>query len=161
MGFALQPAARSHPVQVAIDIELQQVDRRITRTPCCLCRYPREPCRRQVQPVDEGVNEPNRVVGVDVSSTAPPRQEQQSDCAPIRQCESCAILAHAPARRNPLTPTILTVCKNSAGRFSERPGECAGVTQLVNTPKLGQIFWRADAEKAFKPLPPNVSPAPR
>jgi hypothetical protein len=29
MGFALQPAARPHPVQIAVDVELQKVARRI------------------------------------------------------------------------------------------------------------------------------------
>ena len=66
MGFALQPAARSHPVQIAVDIELQQVARRITRTPRRLRRRPREPRCREVQPVDESVNEPDRVVAADV-----------------------------------------------------------------------------------------------
>jgi hypothetical protein len=66
MGFALQSAARPHPVQIDVDIELQQVARRITRTPRRLRRHPRKPRHSEVQPVDESVNEPNGVVCVDV-----------------------------------------------------------------------------------------------
>ena len=78
MGFALQSAARPHPVQIAVDIELQQVARRITRMPRRLGCNSREPCRREVQPVDEGLNEPNRIVAIDVSSITP-RATHRSD----------------------------------------------------------------------------------
>ena len=66
MGFPLQSPARPHPVQIAVDVELQQVARRIARTPRRLRFDPREPRARKVQPVDEGVDESNRIVGVDV-----------------------------------------------------------------------------------------------
>jgi len=65
MGFTLQPAARRTRL-IAVDIELQQVSRRIARTPRRLRHHPGEPRHRKVQPVDEGVNEPNRIVRVDV-----------------------------------------------------------------------------------------------
>ena len=66
MGFALQPAARPHPVQIAVDVELQQIARRIARTARRLRRHPRKPRRREVQPVDEGVDEANRIVRADI-----------------------------------------------------------------------------------------------
>jgi hypothetical protein len=52
----------SPPVSQLMEAELQQVARRVSRTPCRLRRHPRKPRRREVQPVDEGVNEPNRIV---------------------------------------------------------------------------------------------------
>ena len=64
MGLALQPAARSHPVQIAVDIQLQQVARRITRTPRRPRLDPREPCRRKVQPLNQGAKKPDRILDV-------------------------------------------------------------------------------------------------
>jgi hypothetical protein len=66
MGFALQPAARPHPVEVAVDVELQEIAGRITRPPRRLRFDPREPGARKIQPINEGVDEPNRIVGLDV-----------------------------------------------------------------------------------------------
>jgi hypothetical protein len=66
LGFPLQPSARSDPVEVAIDVELQQITGRIARTPRRLRFDPRKPRRREVEPVDESVNEADRIVGVDV-----------------------------------------------------------------------------------------------
>jgi hypothetical protein len=65
-GFALQPPARSDPIQIAVDIELQKVARRIPRPPRSLRRHPREPRRRKIQPLDEGVDEPHWIARVDI-----------------------------------------------------------------------------------------------
>jgi hypothetical protein len=62
--LALQPPARSNPVQIAVDVELQQIARRIARPPR---RFdPREPGARKIQPINEGVDEPDRIVDLDV-----------------------------------------------------------------------------------------------
>ena len=64
--FPLQPPARSNPVQIAVDVELQQIAGRIAWPPRRLRFDPREPRARKIQPIDEGVDEPNRIVGLDV-----------------------------------------------------------------------------------------------
>ena len=64
--FALQPSARSDPVEVAVDVELQQVARRVARTPRRFRLDAPETRCREVEPVDKHVDEPNRIVGVDV-----------------------------------------------------------------------------------------------
>ena len=66
MTLRLQPTARSDAVQVAVDVELRKIARRIARTPRRLRRHPQEPRCRKVKPIDEGVDEPHRIVRPDV-----------------------------------------------------------------------------------------------
>jgi hypothetical protein len=66
LGFPLQPPARSNPVQIAVDVELQQIAGRIARPPRRLRFDPREPGARKIQPINKGVDEPNRIVALDV-----------------------------------------------------------------------------------------------
>src|SRR6516225_2954820 len=55
-----------HSVQVAVDVELQQIRGRICRAARHLRLNAAEPYRREVQPVNKGVNEPHRVVRTDI-----------------------------------------------------------------------------------------------
>ena len=55
-ALAFQPSARSDPVEVAANVELQQIARRVARPPRRLRLGPRRPRRRKIQPVNEGVN---------------------------------------------------------------------------------------------------------
>ena len=66
MAFGLQPPARPHPVQIAVDVELQQIARRVAGAARRLRRDAREPGRREIEPVNEGVDEPNGIVGADI-----------------------------------------------------------------------------------------------
>ena len=66
MGLSLQPAARSNPVEVAVDVKLQQILWCITRTPGHLGRHTEETRRRQIQSFNEGVDEPHRVLRTDI-----------------------------------------------------------------------------------------------
>ena len=66
MTLRLQPPARSDPVQIAVDVELQKVARRIAGTPHRLRLHPQKPRRRKIQPIDEGVDEPHRIVRADI-----------------------------------------------------------------------------------------------
>jgi hypothetical protein len=66
LRFPLQPPARSNPVQIAIDVELQKVARRIAGTPHRLRLHPQKPRRRKIEPINEGVDESNRIVDLDV-----------------------------------------------------------------------------------------------
>jgi hypothetical protein len=66
MTLRLQPPARSDPVQIAVDVELQKVARRVAGTPHRLRLHPQKPRRRKIQPIDEGVDEPHRIVRADI-----------------------------------------------------------------------------------------------
>src|SRR5215469_3347083 len=66
VGFGLQPTARSHPVQVAVDVKLQQIRRRIGRATRHLRRNAAEPRRREIQPIYKDVNKPHWVVRADI-----------------------------------------------------------------------------------------------
>ena len=60
------PPARAHPVQLAVDVELQEVGRRVARTPPRLRLGAGKPSRRKIQPIHKGIDEPDRVVDADV-----------------------------------------------------------------------------------------------
>ena len=60
LGFPLQPSARSNPVQIAVDVELQEIAGRITRPPRRLRFDSREAGARKIEPINEGLDEPNQ-----------------------------------------------------------------------------------------------------
>src|SRR3954454_415517 len=66
VGFGFQAAAGAGAVQIAVDVELQQISRRVARTTRRLRNRADKPKRREVQPVDECLNEPYRIIGSDV-----------------------------------------------------------------------------------------------
>ena len=66
MAFGFQPPARTHPVQVAVDVELQKVARRVARATCLRRLDARETRRRQIKLLDESIDEADWVVGADV-----------------------------------------------------------------------------------------------
>src|SRR6185436_17161283 len=64
-GLTLKPAARLNPVEIAVNVELQQHRRMIRRTAGCLGIDPVEPKLGQIEFVDKDVNHPNRIVLAD------------------------------------------------------------------------------------------------
>lgn len=66
MGLRLQPAARSHPVQISVNVELQKVARRIARTTGRLRHDTGKPGGGKVKPFNKRVDEPYRIVRGDV-----------------------------------------------------------------------------------------------
>src|SRR3954466_8165320 len=64
LGF--QAPAGAGAVQIAVDVELQQISRRVARTTRRLRNRADKPKRRKVQPVDKCLDEPHRVVSSDV-----------------------------------------------------------------------------------------------
>ncbi len=66
IGLRLQPAARSHPVQISVDVELQKVARRIARTTGRLRHDTGKPGGGKVKPINKRINEPYRIVRGDV-----------------------------------------------------------------------------------------------
>src|ERR1700746_725441 len=61
VGFCFEPAARPNPVEVAVDVEFEEILGGIARPAGRLGRDPDEPSRRQIQPLNESVDEADRV----------------------------------------------------------------------------------------------------
>ncbi len=64
-SLALKPPARLHPVEIAINVELQQHRRMIARPPRRLRHSATEPETAQIELIDENIDHPNRIVFVD------------------------------------------------------------------------------------------------
>jgi len=62
MTFRFQPAARPNSVEVAIDVEFEQIARRIARPARPLRLDPPEACLGEIEPIDEGVDEADGIV---------------------------------------------------------------------------------------------------
>lgn len=62
VGLCLQSPARPHPVDVAVDVELQKIDRIITRTADLLRGHPHKPCGSKIEAVHGGLDETDRIV---------------------------------------------------------------------------------------------------
>ena len=64
-GLPLEPTARLNPVEIAVDVELQQIARMIGRPAGRQRRDPVEPQTTKIELIDEDVDRPNRVVLAD------------------------------------------------------------------------------------------------
>jgi hypothetical protein len=62
----LQPTARPHPIQIAIDGELKEIAWRVARPARRLGFDAQEARTRQIKPVNEGVDKTHRIVGPDI-----------------------------------------------------------------------------------------------
>src|SRR3954463_16771573 len=76
VGLGFQAAAGAGTVQITVDVELQQISRRVARTTRRLRHRADKPKRREVQPVDKCLDEPHRIVSSDVIVNRL-RQEEQ------------------------------------------------------------------------------------
>jgi hypothetical protein len=66
VAFSLQPAARPNAVEVAIDVKLKQITRRVAGAARRLRSDPCETGFDQIEPVDEGVDETHGIIRSDV-----------------------------------------------------------------------------------------------
>jgi hypothetical protein len=64
-GLALQPPARLHPIEVAVNVKLQKNRGMIGRPPRYLRLHPCEPELGKIERIDERVDYPNRIILVD------------------------------------------------------------------------------------------------
>src|SRR3954463_2300026 len=76
VGLGFQAAAGAGTVQITVDVELQQISRRVARTTRRLRHRADKPKRREVQPVDKCLDEPHRIVSSDVIVNRLRQQEQ-------------------------------------------------------------------------------------
>ncbi len=61
-GFALEPPARLHPVEIAVDVKLQQKRRVIGRPARGLRIDTAKPQAAQIKSLDKGLDHPDRIV---------------------------------------------------------------------------------------------------
>ena len=66
MVFGLEPTARTHTIGITVDVELQEISRCVARPACRLRLNPPEACLDEIEPIDEGVDEADRIVRADV-----------------------------------------------------------------------------------------------
>jgi len=66
VAFGFQPAARPHPVEISVDVELEQIARRVARPAGRLCLDAREARLDEIEAIDDGIDEADGVVGADV-----------------------------------------------------------------------------------------------
>jgi hypothetical protein len=62
MGLSFQPSAGADPVQVTVDIEFRQISGRVTWASGLFRLNPAEACDREIKPINERVDEANRVL---------------------------------------------------------------------------------------------------
>jgi hypothetical protein len=79
-----QAPARAHPVEIAVDVELQQIGGVVARPSGCLRHNTREAGGREIQLAHKGLDEADRVVRADVVVHRP-RQEQKLRAVMSRQ----------------------------------------------------------------------------
>src|SRR3954447_20099724 len=112
VGLSFQAAARAGTVQITVDVELQQISRRVARTTRRLRNRADKPKRREVQPVDKGFDEPHRVVSSDIIVNRLRQQEQLRTIVTGKVCHAEFV---APQRTlESLTSGFHTVCRISA-----------------------------------------------
>src|SRR5215470_17112345 len=81
MALALQPPARLHAIEIAVDVELE-VDRGMIPRPSHVQRLDRLKAQLlQIKPLDKRINDANRIVFVDPVIEA---SRQQRKLPPIR-----------------------------------------------------------------------------
>ena len=66
MGLRLQPAAGAHSVQVAVNVELQQIARRIAGAAGVFGFDIDKAQHCEIEPVYKGVDETHRAIGADI-----------------------------------------------------------------------------------------------
>jgi hypothetical protein len=61
-GLTLEPAARLNPIEVSVDVNLQQRRRMVGRPSCCrwLDATKAEPC--QIKLIDKDIDRPDRII---------------------------------------------------------------------------------------------------
>ena len=111
LGFALQAPARLNPVQIAVKVNLEHRRRKICRATGMCRRCPGKANRHQIQLIDEGLDDANRVIFGDII---------------IERCRQQVILptvlffhetAHHQASRHRGKPYHKTAFLHSLGRF--------------------------------------------
>src|SRR5277367_2014647 len=111
-GLSFKPAAGSHPIDVAINVELEQVGRIVSWTAGVFRLNPGKACLIEVQIIDERVDEADRIVAMNVVID-PRRQKLGLVAITAFNVVHATILADQLAKRNPRQPEnsrFHTVC---------------------------------------------------
>ena len=102
VGLGFQPAAGPDPVEVTVDVELQQITRAHSRDARLLRLHTSEPCGREIQPIDKGIDEANRVLRADIIVQRF-RQEQSLRSVVADEVRHAAILSLGTAESESVT----------------------------------------------------------
>jgi hypothetical protein len=84
-SLTLEPAARLNPIEIAVNVELQQYRRMIRRPAGCLGIDPAEPKLRQVEFVHKDVDHANGIVLADPVFQAFRKQRALSTIHPLNE----------------------------------------------------------------------------
>src|SRR4051812_4276085 len=140
VGLGFQAAAGAGTVQITVDVELQQISRRVARTTRRLRHRADKPKRREVQPVDKCLDEPHRIVSSDVIVNRLRQEEQLRTIVTGKVCHAGFV---APQRTlESLTSGFHTdFCVGRAWTEYQRLTSCKNRMRNGNTMKiLHRIF---------------------
>ena len=101
VGLGFQPSAGPDPVEVTVNVELQQIAGRIARAASLLRLNTSEPRGRKIKPINKSLDEPNRVLRADIVVQRF-RQEQSLRSVLANEVRHATILSRRAPRRNPL-----------------------------------------------------------
>ncbi len=66
VSFGFQASAGPDPVEITVDVELQQITGRVARTASLLRSNPTEPCGSEIEPIDKRLDEPYWVLRANI-----------------------------------------------------------------------------------------------
>jgi hypothetical protein len=130
MGLGFQPSAGADPVQVAVDVEFEQISGRVAWAPGLFRPNPIEARGREIKPINERLDKANRVLRANVVVQRF-RQKESLGAVFASEVPHAPILAAAPTSRNPLRMSFHTVCLIYATG--------AGGTRWLNSQLLSDI----------------------
>jgi hypothetical protein len=111
MAFRFQPAARPNSVEIAVDVEFEQIARRVARPARPLRLDPPKACLGEIEPIDKGVDEADGIVSR--RNRPPLRAEAEVGRVRSQKCAPCPILIWRQRFVNPIRPSFRTVCTHS------------------------------------------------
>src|SRR5690348_16874518 len=101
MGLSFQPSAGADPVQVTVDIEFRQISGRVTWASGLFRLNPAEACDREIKPINERVDEANRVFQAYIVVQRF-RQQQCLEAVAALKVRHARSYRASPSSRNPL-----------------------------------------------------------
>src|SRR5262249_46532560 len=84
-GLTFKPAARLNPIEITVDVELQKHRRMVRRPAGDLGLNPAEPKLRQIEPLDEDLDHPNRIILIDPVFQAFRKQRALAAICPLNE----------------------------------------------------------------------------
>ena len=144
VGLGLQAPARAHPVEVAVDVELQQIGRIVARPARRLRHHAGEAGGREIQLVHEGLDEADRVVRAHVVVHRL-GQEQKLRAVMSRQDVPWPRIPRRRLTRQKNQPGSHTVCMKYAQTLLAKSDRVAMRALKSEVSGLPAAVWRVRA----------------